>query len=216
MLELSNPYIKPGYFNGDSQAFYIRADEGYLNARYTVPDRRYEIDFYEVEGERGKGYGKDLLRVAKEHARTIGADVITASRIISGESVGAICSVFGPENVSIDEGSIQSGTFFTDVTNATMRYALREGDPLLREGAIVGKKYGNPTARELAKRITWFNTDIALLSSRIHATDAVIRARGIGHLSEEEYADYSDLREFREILLESRDATQDMIDDIEY
>lgn len=210
MSRLSSSHIKPGYYNGDSQAFYIRAEEGYLNARFTGVDKRYEIDYYEVESndKLGKGYGKDLLQVAKEHARTIGAVVISASRITSGESVGAIAAVFGTKSVIISQESGRPPVI-------SMKYLIREDDPTMRDDIGIGKKYESQSARKLAGIIRVFDADIALFSTHIHATDAKIEGK-IWKLSEQEYFDYRALKDLRDDLLVHRDSVQAKLDDLEF
>lgn len=95
MLPLHNASIQKGEHNETGQRYVISSDEGRLKADLTPGDNIYRISHYEVnDGLKGQGYGKELLRLAKEHAESLGVKAITSSLITSDESAGAMAAVF--------------------------------------------------------------------------------------------------------------------------
>ena len=94
------------------------------------PRGDYQIDRFDVDAnKRRHGIGKELLRASYEHAKKLGADVLTAA-ISSRPSLDAMSSVFGLENIKVrtienypDEGEID------EATDATRAYLILDLSP---------------------------------------------------------------------------------------
>lgn len=103
MAELTNIQIIAGNPDFNGARHYIQADQGDLFAKQDFFNSTYEIADYHINSEsRGEGYGKELLKVALEHARIMGALAVTASDIVSRESIDALSRVFGSDSVAVD------------------------------------------------------------------------------------------------------------------
>jgi hypothetical protein len=115
------------------QDFHITSQQGYLHSSYFIDEEEYRIRMYrtyrdKVRDYKGKGYGKELLRVGRDHAISLGAQVITSTLICSRESVEAMASVFGRESLDItmlgDFAPRFADTSLTSFTRAYLRYPL--------------------------------------------------------------------------------------------
>lgn len=136
MPDLTNPRIQKGEQSEDGQWYHIDADEGYMNARLTH-DEVYKIHFYRVQDVyRRQGYGKELLQVAKEHAKIIGARAIASTNIISDESIGAMKAVFGSEQL-ISHIEPRNGVSLVALPSITLDYTIQNTDPPLRSGVQI-------------------------------------------------------------------------------
>lgn len=126
MTPLDNITIRKGEHDGHRQRYVIDADQGYVNADL-LTDMSYRVSYVEVHDEYlGQGYAKELLSVAKEHARSLGAKAITSTDIWLDESAGAVASVFGYEhlNVRTDPKAVSSITaLFSDIR---LNYPLQD------------------------------------------------------------------------------------------
>lgn len=138
MPPLNNARIQKGEQNMFGQRYHIDAEEGYLKADLAPDDATYRISFYRVRDQyQGQGYGKELLKLAKEHARSVGAQVITSSNITSDESAGAMANVFGHRHItgSLDPKSVVS--LVSLFPKVTLNYPVRDNDPPLRDDVRV-------------------------------------------------------------------------------
>lgn len=145
MPPLNNACIQKGEQNMFGQRYHIDADEGYVSVDLAPDDTTYRISFYRVRDEYlGKGYGKELLELAKEHARSVGAQVITSSNITSDESAGAMANVFGYRHITggVDPKTVSSLVdLFPEVT---LNYPVSDSDPPLRNDVQVLPGFREP------------------------------------------------------------------------
>lgn len=132
MPPLNNIRIQHSEPHEDPQRHHISTDEGYIKAEVSDNGRRYEIRMYRAYQE-GQGHGKELLRLAREHAKSIGATVITASNISSDESAGAMAAVFGHEHITggIDPKKVTS--LVALFPSVALEYPVQPQDPPLRD-----------------------------------------------------------------------------------
>lgn len=146
MPPLNNARIQKGEQNSYGQRYHIDADEGYVNADLAPDDATYRISFYRVRDEyQGQGYGKELLELAKEHAKSIGAQVITSSNMTSNESAGAMSNVFGYRHMTggVDPRTVSSLVdLFPEVT---LNYPVSDSDPPLRDDVQVLPGFRTPS-----------------------------------------------------------------------
>lgn len=99
---LSNIEVRTGNPTESYASHGIDTGQGYLRARQFNTTGHYEIQDYLIYLHyRGKGYGKEMLKIADYHARLLGASAITAPHITTRESLDALKSVFGVDSVSI-------------------------------------------------------------------------------------------------------------------
>lgn len=127
MPPLNNPEITKGERTNYGQRYHITAEQGYADVDFNSESYRYRISYYEVYAEYiGRGYGKELLKHAKEHAREVGARVITSSNIISDESAGAVAAVFDYKNMS-SRTDPKTVTSLVDLfSEITLEYPLQQ------------------------------------------------------------------------------------------
>lgn len=138
MPPLTNARIEKGKQSSRGQSYYIKAEEGYVNIDHISDNEEYKIRFYRTHDTyQGHGYGKELLQLAKEHAKSIGAKVITSTTIVSDESAGAMSAVFGYENLT-SRTDPRSVTSLVDLfSRITLDYTIQETDPPLREDVTI-------------------------------------------------------------------------------
>ncbi len=117
------------------QRYHLDADEGYLNADVTDDGSTYRISYYGIHTRyQGSGYGKELLAVAREHAKLIGAQVITSSNITSDELAGAMSAVFGYEHLSARTDPRTVTSLVELFSEIKLHYEIQDSDPDLRSG----------------------------------------------------------------------------------
>jgi predicted GNAT family acetyltransferase len=158
MPPLNNARIQKGEQNMFGQRYHIDADEGYVNADLAPDDATYRISFYRVHDKyQGQGYGKELLELAKEHAKSIGAQVITSSNITSNESAGTMSNVFGYRYITggVDPKTVSSLVdLFPEVT---LNYPVSVSDLPLRDDVQVLPGFRAPSNSPIRKY--WDNRD---------------------------------------------------------
>lgn len=114
------------------QRWHIDADEGYVKADLTDDDS-YHISFYTVRSKyQERGFGKELMKLAKEHATSLGAVAITASNIANERSAHTMAAVFGYDSLVGSPRPDQVAELFDLYPRVTMDYAIKPDDPTLR------------------------------------------------------------------------------------
>lgn len=211
MPRLENIRIQTGN-PGDKNANHrIDATQGYLNSSHRFSDNTYEIQDYVVWGtHRKQGYGKELLQIALQHARALGARAVTASYIATRESVDAVSTVFGPDSVTIEwlgdyapeGGEPQSSA------QASLAFEIPgtdQDDNEYEQLVADALQSIHPTVRA-------FNEDITTLNERLRTLDEEWGNR-FWQLSEDQQQTYQALHELRHLLMEARDRTERRLDD---
>lgn len=117
--------------HNDALYFEHLGPNGHLTCVYRENIGQYTLADIEVEERhREKGLGKLLLKSSLEHARQIKANYLV-SMIVSRECLDAMTSVFGAENIQVE----QKGKYIDDIeteddaTSALLYYELDDRYP---------------------------------------------------------------------------------------
>lgn len=126
--------------------YYFQAGPGLLEAGFKQQERRFTIYSLDIdESFRCRGIGKGLLRAAWATAEELDARYITAL-ITSRESLQAMRSVFGKENIRVrEEGFFQSERELSDGKLPQTRATL----DLIRDPSIAPGTFGYGTNEAL-------------------------------------------------------------------
>lgn len=213
MPPLDNLKINTGVPGAEVAFHAIDSTQGYLRAIHQFAGNNYEIQDYLVSGSfRGNGYGKELLKVALQHAKALGARAVTASEIVTRESVASISSVFGPENVTLEwlGDFAPAGKEPQGSARASLVYEIGEGtsDDSYAQAIKDSMLAINPTTRA-------FNEDIVMLNRHIHDYDMQSGGRFF-RLSEEDQDTYQALHSLRHLMLQQRDRSERKIQGKEF
>jgi hypothetical protein len=210
MATLENVRVRNGDPGIENSHHYIESTQGYLKSSHRFCDNTYEIHDYYVYGVyRGQGFGKELLHVALEQAKVLGARAVTASNIITRESVDAISSVFGSDNLTIEVLGeyAPEGEEPRNSAKASMVFEIPEDaaddaryKQVLDEGSRI-----NPT-------IQAFNTDIMMLNGWIHFLEESSEGH-VWRLDDTNQANFTAFHSLRGLLLQEREATWRRVDE---
>ena len=219
MTSLSSVEILTGLPTGNPIDMYanhhIRSEQGTLSARHSYEDNVYDIRMFSVyEAYQRQGYGKELLRLAYQHARVLGAAAISASNIITRESIDALTSVFGGSDIDIESlGNYALDGHFVhqySPTKASMRHTLSETNNDTSYNAIV-----TASVKNISPETQTLNDDLFTIADQLREIKDKSEKWPWG-MSEADAQEYDNLAERWQKILDQRDWSQKRYEALAY